>query len=542
VAVRSLRLSPSRRCAAFSDFIIPIPLACPVCVARRSYALDDARRADAAAAGADSVATELVGPDLGTAAAKWHGGALADDGCIYCAPYRTRRVLRIDPGAATAEPIGSAEVVSTGAADGEAGWAGAVAWGGMVWCIPHGATRFLRVDPAKIGADSGVEPVGEDLSTTGLGGRWQGGVLKGDAVYLIPDTATRVVRFDLNTLRFAAIGDTFVNSPQKWCGGAIDRTGLIFCAPRSADHVLMIDPAKQTATLVGDSLESLAPGCDNKWNDAVSCYWGGVAFIPADAPAIAIFDPKTKATSSYPRASVGGLAGPGQFCGGVVNAGTGGVYCIPYNAPRLVGIHAAVTANHDKRRVLMTLDPQPDAKSVGSVAVTTTQASEMLALAPSPPSAAAARPPAMEHTPRNSEPAVAAPAPLAAPEVFAAVRDRSIDVLTPPPHWGITSLQAGLKVVDVTAEMQDRMQALMDATCNATTLGSGRNVAKEEAPYSRLKAVKVSRIESPDIWRLYAAQRETMLAQLRPHRVERVAVKTRADWMLPELDPQVNEV
>jgi hypothetical protein len=443
------------------------------------YGLDDPRRGAVAENGTDSVVTALLGHDLGDGANKWHGGALAPDGRIFCAPHTARRVLCIDPVAQTAVEVGPP------CPDGD-GWIGAVEWEGKVWCIPHTATRFLRVDPEAVDDAVGVEYVGPETTSTGVVGRWCGGVRVADAVYLIPDTATQVLKLDLKSLTFAAIGDTFEAMPNQWGGPAVARDGCIYCPPRAGARVLKIDPKTDSATTVGESLDHLAPeGCTDKWRDAVAGYWGGIVFVPFDATDIVVFDPKTTTTTAAPNASVGGAR---QFCSGVENAATGGVYCVPFDATQLVGVHSAVTADTKKRTVLLTF---PD------------------------------------------------PATLVEPFE---VRDRATDVLTPPPYWSIKSLQAAVTVVDVTAEMRIRVQALMDSTCNPSTLGTGRDQKTKGTVYTKLRAVKISRIESPDVWRLYAAQRETMLGQLRRHKVEKVDVRSKAEWMQPECDPQVNEV
>jgi hypothetical protein len=104
------------------------------------------------------------------------------------------------------------------------------------------------------------------------------------------------------------------------------------------------------------------------------------------------------------------------------------------------------------------------------------------------------------------------------------------------------SLNHTLRLVDVTAEMRRRVQGLLDGTCNKHTLGQGRDMAHRSPPYSRLVVSKVTRIESPAIWRKYAAQRETMRDQLRGCHVPVTVVQTYQQlWMAAELDASVNE-
>lgn len=188
---------------------------------RCSYLPDDPRRgAEGADDSPDAVTTELIGPDLGNAPSKWHGGALAPDGRIFFAPSAARRVLCFNPVDETAVEVGAP------CAEGDS-WVGAVEWEGKLLCIPHTATRFLEIDPEAVSDDGGVSCVGPEIGSAGVDGRWAGGVQVRGAVFLIPDTATRVLKFDLATKTFTAIGDELPAVPQQFGLGAKGRDGCI---------------------------------------------------------------------------------------------------------------------------------------------------------------------------------------------------------------------------------------------------------------------------------------------------------------------------
>jgi len=55
-----------------------------------------------------TVVTEEIGDDFDNFAggAKWKTGALAADGCIYCAPFGHDRILKIDPKTDTTSLVG----------------------------------------------------------------------------------------------------------------------------------------------------------------------------------------------------------------------------------------------------------------------------------------------------------------------------------------------------------------------------------------------------------------------------------------------------
>ena len=53
----------------------------------------------------------LVGDDLGAGLAKWNGGVLGRDGCVYGIPASAKRVLRFDPTTQQATLVGSGGLV-----------------------------------------------------------------------------------------------------------------------------------------------------------------------------------------------------------------------------------------------------------------------------------------------------------------------------------------------------------------------------------------------------------------------------------------------
>jgi serine/threonine protein kinase len=110
-----------------------------------------------------------------------------------------------------------------------------------------------------------------------------------------------------------------------------------------------------------------------------------------------------------------------------------------------------------------------------------------------------------------------------------------------PSYWSMQHLKHGPRQVDVTDEMKAKIQRLLDATCNSATLGRGQDQRAHQR-YTKLVVAKVKRIESPVVWRVYAAKREAMRAALfKSNTVRNLAVKTAAPWMHAELDAAVNE-
>ena len=119
----------------------------------------------------------------------------------------------------------------------------------------------------------------------------------------------------------ASLGDTY-----KWLGGVLAPNGKIYCVPRNAADILIIDPSTNTATRsnMGVSLTG-----SEKWLGGVLAANGKIYCAPVNATDILIIDPSTDtATRSNLGAS---LSGTGKWYGGVL-AANGKIYCVPNNA------------------------------------------------------------------------------------------------------------------------------------------------------------------------------------------------------------------
>ena len=111
----------------------------------------------------------------------------------------------------------------------------------------------------------------------------------------------------------------------------------------------------------------------------------------------------------------------------------------------------------------------------------------------------------------------------------------------PPVYWSMKHLKHNLRRVDVTREMRQHVQDLADATCNANTLGQGRDAAPW-GRYERLVVHRVTRIENPAAWRMYVAKRAALRDQLRQSQpVPREVVQTTSASWLPACEVEVNE-
>ena len=115
---------------------------------------------------------------------KWHGGVLAEDGCIYACPANATSVLRIDVAAQTLTAIGDSSKLQ-----GECKWYGALkSDDGNIYGVPQNADAVLKIVPAT----QEVLLVGKDHFEFG-GWKWHGGVYSSSdrCVYGVPNRKSR---------------------------------------------------------------------------------------------------------------------------------------------------------------------------------------------------------------------------------------------------------------------------------------------------------------------------------------------------------------
>ena len=108
-----------------------------------------------------------VGGDFGNGGAKWYGGVLGPDNCIYATPYCHKQILKYDIETQQTSFVGEEF-------DGYRKWVGcAVGDDNCVYFIPWNHSRVLKFDIAN----DRTSFIGQDLGSGG--GKWCGGV-KGD--------------------------------------------------------------------------------------------------------------------------------------------------------------------------------------------------------------------------------------------------------------------------------------------------------------------------------------------------------------------------
>ena len=138
----------------------------------------------------------------------------------------------------------------------------------------------------------------------------------------ISDAANTYHTFEGSSTR-SSMGASLSGS-YKWAGGVLAPNGKIYCVPRNAEDILIIDPATNTATR--STMGASSTG-SNKWSGGVLAPNGKIYSIPLNAADILIIDP---ATDTATRSNMGAsLSGSYKWVGGVL-APNGKIYCTPF--------------------------------------------------------------------------------------------------------------------------------------------------------------------------------------------------------------------
>lgn len=186
--------------------------------------------------------------------------------------------------------------------------------------------------------------------------KWMGGVQAPDGkIYCIPRHAERVLVIDPSTRGLSFIElDAGLNpsATDKWVLGALGPNGKVYGVPSSSSQVLVIDPVAGTAT---DGGMTAAPGSSiavttfGKWEGGVLGQDGRIYCVPFDAStttnindsqSILIIDPRT---NTYDTTTISGLTtAVTKMIGGVL-APDGKIYMVPWDRFRVVVIDTTVS-------------------------------------------------------------------------------------------------------------------------------------------------------------------------------------------------------
>jgi hypothetical protein len=284
-----------------------------------------------------------IGPELGRGGCKWKCGVLANNMCIYCAPFNAAHVLKINTIDDTVETLDDVELPpERGVAGGRMMWAsGALASDNHIYYMPYTARRIMRLNPDN---DS-LSSVGDDLGEVEC--KYSGTVVgKDDFVYGIPKDATRIIKFDpTNPDTTSTVGEVQVEEDWFSCGnGVLAGDGYIYAANYSG-QVLQIDTTHGDYTWIGDpSYSQEYSGRRVGWGDPIIGADKCIYWPPCRANRVLKFDPETQQLPSLVGSDLG-RGGYNTLWHGDMNLWHGGalatdgvIYCIPFNSSRVLAI------------------------------------------------------------------------------------------------------------------------------------------------------------------------------------------------------------
>ena len=229
---------------------------------------------------------------------------------------------------------------------GGAKWIGGVTGvDGCIYGIPHFHPSILIIDPAKQAAT--VTDLGVDLAvpTESPGGRWSTGALGEDGkIYCVPRSANTILVIDTNAQEAALTTmGAALRGAQKWMGGVRGLNGKIYGIPMDSPDVLVIDPASGSATRTDMGADFSGR---SKWSGGVLASNGKIYCIPRTAKDILIIDPKTDTAT---RTSMGLEEEAFQNWRGGVLGPDGKIYGVPRRSSTILIIdpetETATTSN-----------------------------------------------------------------------------------------------------------------------------------------------------------------------------------------------------
>jgi len=258
----------------------------------------------------------------------YHGGVLANDGCIYTVPCNATSVLRIEPGSPP-------RITSFGKLPQtrQKWYGGLLGSDGAVYCIPNNADSVLKISP-------GVRPETQLFGELEPGGyKWHGGCVGADQrIYGIPAHADNVLCIEPGAspkiYQYGGpleVGNYRPDGRYKYGGGVLAPNGAVYAFPSDAARVLKIlppDSPEPRVHAVGRAFDDE----HNKWQNGFVGRDGNVYGIPLNARGALKID-----TATDEAEEVGCFEGREKWEGGVEGP-DGALYCMPMRAKRVLKI------------------------------------------------------------------------------------------------------------------------------------------------------------------------------------------------------------
>jgi hypothetical protein len=200
---------------------------------------------------------ELIGPRF-PGKAKWYGGIVGSDGCIWGIPHNHSYVLHIDPTTDTVSLLGQGDDI-TGRRPLPTGmwkWHGGLRAGDKIIGFPNNSDSVLVIN-CNIEQHKAIYTIGDE--TILKSGRhripqdnrykYLGGALTQDgrAAYLFPCDAEQVLRVDCVHDKLSLVGPLLLEGENKFQNGFVGSDGALYGIPQRSCGVLRIVPRGTTS-------------------------------------------------------------------------------------------------------------------------------------------------------------------------------------------------------------------------------------------------------------------------------------------------------
>ncbi|KAL7538990.1 hypothetical protein ACHAXR_008927 [Thalassiosira sp. AJA248-18] len=317
---------------------------------------------------------------------KWNGGALAADGCVYCAPYNNHFILKINTKTSQTDLVGQ----SLGGGLRKYVGAAASKDGKFIYLIPHSRSRVLKFhiglekwvkltssrflesgkwcDPVLAADDCiyaapftgghilKIDPSNHDrveaVELKISSGGYATSVLSRDKkqIYFIPYDAKQILQFDIETKECKFVGKEYEGT-CKWKGGVLSDGGCIYAMPDSFGQILKYTPSTDKTELVGDHYGDNVTKWSGCFKGAVGCIYG----IPSCCGQILRFDPRKSSTFL-----IGKTYEDKYKWAGCVKAKDGSIFAIPHDHNHVLKISLAESNNLAQKRGITDAIDTPD--------------------------------------------------------------------------------------------------------------------------------------------------------------------------------------
>lgn len=179
----------------------------------------------------------------------------APNGMIYCAPYYSPNVIKLNPITNTVTHFDTTGPVAVNGGNlvGDRKWAWiGVGGNGLLYCLPYDATEIMVIDTSNDSIyfidTTGVVTFGNG-NLTDLA-KCDGGTPYGDFIYGTPSTVTYFIKIDTSNDTVTTFG-TLAAGVNKYFPATLGRNDRIYFYSYGAANILKLNPSNDTVSTFG---------------------------------------------------------------------------------------------------------------------------------------------------------------------------------------------------------------------------------------------------------------------------------------------------